>query len=110
MEIKTVGIIGAGQMGSGIAHVCALAGMDVMLNDLDEERIAAGLATINGNMQRQVSKKIIEEGERQAALERTKPAPSYEELASCDLIIEAATENEEIKRKSLPGPLPGTGP
>jgi len=110
MEIKTVGIIGAGQMGSGIAHVCALAGMDVMLNDLDEERIAAGLATINGNMQRQVSKKIIEEGERQAALERTKPAPSYEELASCDLIIEAATENEEIKRKIFQALCPALGP
>ena len=110
MEIKTVGIIGAGQMGSGIAHVCALAGMDVMLNDLDEERISAGLATINGNMQRQVSKRIIEEGERQAALERTKPAPSYEELASCDLIIEAATENEEIKRKIFQALCPALGP
>ncbi|MCC5977694.1 MAG: 3-hydroxybutyryl-CoA dehydrogenase [Salinarimonas sp.] len=110
MEIKTVGIIGAGQMGSGIAHVCALAGMNVMLNDLDEERIAAGLATINGNMQRQVSKKIIEEGERQAALERIKPAPTYDDLAPCDLIIEAATENEEIKRKIFQALCPSLGP
>ncbi len=110
MEIRTVGIIGAGQMGSGIAHVCALAGMNVMLNDLDEERIAAGLATINGNMQRQVSKKIIEEGERQAALERIKPAPSYEDLAPCDLIIEAATENQEIKRKIFQALCPALGP
>ncbi|KPQ10713.1 MAG: 3-hydroxybutyryl-CoA dehydrogenase [Saliniramus fredricksonii] len=110
MEIKTVGIIGAGQMGSGIAHVCALAGMNVMLNDLDEERISAGLATINGNMQRQVSKRIIEEGERQAGLERVKPAPSYEDLASCDLIIEAATENEEIKRRIFQSLCPALGP
>ncbi|MGY6645359.1 MAG: 3-hydroxybutyryl-CoA dehydrogenase [Salinarimonas sp.] len=110
MEIRTVGIIGAGQMGSGIAHVCALAGMDVMLNDLDEERISAGLATINGNMQRQVSKKIIEEGERQAALERIKPAPTYEDLAPCDLIIEAATENEEVKRKIFQALCPALGP
>ena len=110
MEIRTVGIIGAGQMGSGIAHVCALAGMDVMLNDLDEERISAGLATINGNMQRQVSKNIIEEGERQAALERIKPAPTYEDLAPCDLIIEAATENEEVKRKIFQALCPALGP
>jgi 3-hydroxybutyryl-CoA dehydrogenase len=110
MEIKTVGIIGAGQMGSGIAHVCALAGMDVMLNDLDEERISGGLATINGNMQRQVSKKIIEEGERQAALERIKPAPTYDDLAPCDLIIEAATENEEVKRKIFQALCPSLGP
>lgn len=110
MEIRTVGIIGAGQMGSGIAHVCALAGMDVMLNDLDEERISAGLATINGNMQRQVSKKIIEEGERQAGLERIKPAPGYEDLAPCDLIIEAATENEEVKRRIFQALCPALGP
>jgi len=110
MEIRTVGIIGAGQMGSGIAHVCALAGMDVMLNDLDEERISAGLATINGNMQRQVSKKIIEEGERRTALERIKPAPTYEDLAPCDLIIEVATENEEVKRKIFQALCPALGP
>jgi 3-hydroxybutyryl-CoA dehydrogenase len=110
MEIKTVGIIGAGQMGSGIAHVCTLAGMDVLLNDLDEERISAGLATINGNMQRQVSKKIIEEGERQAGLERIRPAPAYEDLAPCDLIIEAATENEEVKRKIFQALCPAIGP
>ncbi|MGY6568873.1 MAG: 3-hydroxybutyryl-CoA dehydrogenase [Salinarimonas sp.] len=110
MEIRTVGIIGAGQMGSGIAHVCALAGMDVLLNDLDEERISGGLATINGNMQRQVSKNIIEESERQAGLERIKPAPSYEDLAPCDLIIEAATENEEVKRKIFQALCPAIGP
>ena len=110
MEIRTVGIIGAGQMGSGIAHVCSLAGMDVLLNDLDEERITGGLATINGNMQRQVAKKIIAESERQAGLERIKPAPAYEDLAPCDLIIEAATENEEVKRKIFQALCPAIGP
>jgi 3-hydroxybutyryl-CoA dehydrogenase len=99
IEIKTIGVIGAGQMGSGIAHVAALAGLDVRLNDLSEDKIHAGLATINGNMVRQVSKQAITDAERQAALERIAPAPSYDDLATCDLVIEAATENEEVKRK-----------
>jgi 3-hydroxybutyryl-CoA dehydrogenase len=99
IEIKTIGVIGAGQMGNGIAHVCALAGLDVRLNDLSEDRIHAGLATINGNMARQVSKEAISDADRQAALGRIKPAPSYEDFAGCDIVIEAATENEEVKRK-----------
>jgi 3-hydroxybutyryl-CoA dehydrogenase len=98
-EIKTVGVIGAGQMGNGIAHVCALAGLNVRLNDLSEEKIKAGLATVNGNMARQVSKGAITDEERQAALARIKPALSYEGFADCDIVIEAATENEEVKRK-----------
>ncbi len=77
LEIKTVGVIGAGQMGNGIAHVCALAGLDVRLNDISEERIKAGLATINGNMARQVSKGAITDAERQAALGRIRPAAAY---------------------------------
>src|SRR3954454_15000266 len=93
-EIKTVGVIGAGQMGNGIAHVCALAGLDVRLNDISEEKINAGLATINGNMTRQVSKGAITDEDRQAALARIKPALSYDDFAECDLVIEAATENE----------------
>jgi 3-hydroxybutyryl-CoA dehydrogenase len=99
IEIKTVGVIGAGQMGSGIAHVCSLAGFNVRLNDLSEDRINAGLATINGNMARQVSKGAIAETDRQAALDRIKPARSYDDLSTCDIVIEAATENEEVKRK-----------
>ena len=99
IEIKTVGVIGAGQMGSGIAHVCSLAGFSVRLNDLSEERINAGLATINGNMARQVAKGAIADGDRQAALERIKPARGYDDLSTCDIVIEAATENEEVKRK-----------
>jgi 3-hydroxybutyryl-CoA dehydrogenase len=98
-EIKTVGVIGAGQMGNGIAHVCALAGLEVRLNDLTEEKIKEGLATISGNMARQVAKGTITEADRQAALARIRPALSYEAFADCDIVIEAATENEEVKRK-----------
>ncbi|HEY8566266.1 MAG TPA: 3-hydroxybutyryl-CoA dehydrogenase [Beijerinckiaceae bacterium] len=97
IEIKTIGVIGAGQMGNGIAHVCSLAGLDVRLNDLSEDRINAGLATINGNISRQVAKGALSDADRQAALARITPAPSYDDLTPCDLIIEAATENEEVK-------------
>ena len=81
IEIRKVGIIGAGQMGNGIAHVCALAGYDVALNDLSEDRIHAGLATINGNISRQVSKGTVSEAERKAALDRIVPAADAERLA-----------------------------
>jgi 3-hydroxybutyryl-CoA dehydrogenase len=98
LQIRKIGVIGAGQMGSGIAHVSALAGFDVKLNDLTADRIKAGIATINGNMARQVSRKRITEEERQAALKRIGPAESYEAFADCDLVIEAATEKEDVKR------------
>jgi 3-hydroxybutyryl-CoA dehydrogenase len=97
-NIRNIGVIGAGQMGCGIAHVCALAGFSVKLNDIAPERIKAGIATINGNMARQVSRKRISEEERQAALKRIAPAESLEELSDCDLVIEAATEKEDVKR------------
>ncbi len=95
--IKTVGIIGAGQMGSGIAHVCALAGHAVILNDVSGERIESGLATIHGNMARQLSSDRISEADRDAAATRITPAPTLDLLAPSDLVIEAATENEKIK-------------
>ena len=97
--IRKIGVIGAGQMGNGIAHVAALAGFDVLLNDVSADRIKAGLATINGNMARQVSRKLITEEDRQAALARIAPADTLDELGDCDLVIEAATEKEEVKRK-----------
>jgi 3-hydroxyacyl-CoA dehydrogenase len=100
-EIKTVGIIGAGQMGAGIAHVCALSGYSVRLHDISEERVNIGLATINGNMARQVTKGAISESDKDAALARIKPALSYNDFSSCDLVIEAATENETVKRQIL---------
>ena len=98
LTINTLGIVGAGQMGSGIAHVCAAAGIAVRLNDVSEERINGALATINGNMARQVAKGSMDEPARQAALGRITGAKSFDDLAGCDLVIEAATENEEVKR------------
>ena len=86
-------------MGNGIAHVCALAGFSVMLNDVSADRIKAGMATINGNMTRQVSKKTISEDDRSKALGRIKAAEKYDALGTCDLVIETATEKEEVKRK-----------
>jgi len=97
-HIRKIGVIGAGQMGSGIAHVSALAGFDVKLNDLSPDRVRAGIATINGNMARQVSRKRITEEERQAGLERITAADTLEALGDCDLVIEAATEKEDVKR------------
>jgi 3-hydroxybutyryl-CoA dehydrogenase len=97
-HIRKIGVIGAGQMGSGIAHVSALAGFEVKLNDLSVDRIKAGIATINGNMARQVSRKRITEEERQAALTRITPADTLDAFGDCDLVIEAATEKEDVKR------------
>jgi 3-hydroxybutyryl-CoA dehydrogenase len=97
--IRTIGIIGAGQMGNGIAHVAAVAGFEVRLHDLAEDRIKAALATIDGNMARQVAKGAIGDEIRRDAMAKITAAPGLEGLADCDLVIEAATESEEIKRK-----------
>ncbi|MBX8803058.1 3-hydroxybutyryl-CoA dehydrogenase [Bacillus subtilis] len=97
--IKTVGIIGAGQMGNGIAHVCALAGFDVLLHDASLERLENGIATISGNMARQVASGKLAEDARIAGLALIKPAKTMADLAPCDLVIEAATENEAIKKQ-----------
>src|SRR5205823_12408743 len=97
--IKKIGVIGSGQMGNGIAHVAALAGFDVLLNDISADRLKSGMATINGNLSRQVSKKIITEDARKQALERIVSAETMDGLAECDLVIETAVEKEEIKRK-----------
>ncbi len=98
-KFKTVGIIGAGQMGSGIAHVAALAGYDVLLHDVSEDNIQKGIATINGNMARQVGSGKLDESVRTDAVARIAPATTMEALAGCDLVIEAATEDETVKRK-----------
>src|SRR5882757_7717443 len=97
--IKKVGVIGSGQMGNGIAHVSALAGFDVVINDISADRLKSGMATINGNLSRQVSKKIITEDARKQALERIVSTESMDGLADCDLVIETAVEKEEVKRK-----------
>ena len=99
VNIQNVGVIGAGQMGNGIAHVCALAGFTVILNDVSGDRLKTSLATINGNMTRQVSKKLISEDDRKRALALIKPAEKYDDLVGCDIVIETATEKEEVKRK-----------
>jgi 3-hydroxybutyryl-CoA dehydrogenase len=96
--INTVGIIGAGQMGNGIAHVIAVAGYDVALNDLSEQRVEAALATINGNMARLVSRGKMSDVDRDMALGRIRYAPSLESLGQADVVIEAATEDEDVKR------------
>lgn len=97
--IKKVGVIGAGQMGSGIAHVAALAGFDVVLNDISADRLKSGMATINGNLARQVSKKAVSEDDKAKAMARITPADKLDDLADCDLVIETAVEKEEVKRK-----------
>ncbi len=99
VEIKKIGVIGSGQMGSGIAHVCAIAGFDVALSDLSMDRIESGLASINGNMAKQVHKGQITEEARAAALARISPAADLDLLADVDLVIESAVENEQVKRK-----------
>ncbi|HZK99895.1 MAG TPA: 3-hydroxybutyryl-CoA dehydrogenase [Caulobacteraceae bacterium] len=98
-EIKTVGVIGAGQMGGGIAHVCALAGYEVLLNDISPERLAEGLLTIDQNMERQVSRGIVAAADKAPAMARITAAAEIGELGAADLVIEAATENEEVKKQ-----------
>ncbi|SFL62153.1 3-hydroxybutyryl-CoA dehydrogenase [Methylobacterium pseudosasicola] len=99
MEIKRVGIIGAGQMGSGIAQVCATAGLDVLLNDRDPTRLENGLGSIDGGLARLVSKGTLGEGESREIRGRIKAAHSFADLGPSDLVIEAATENEATKRE-----------
>ena len=98
-KIEKIGVIGAGQMGNGIAHVAAVAGYDVLIHDAAPDRIKSALATINGNLARQVGRGTVTEAARQTALARIAPAEKLEALATCDLIIESATEKEEVKRK-----------
>jgi 3-hydroxybutyryl-CoA dehydrogenase len=98
-EIKRVGIIGAGQMGSGIAHVCALAGYEVRLADLEQARLDKALEKIRHNLDRQVGSGRVEAAARDAALARISTGTDFAMFADCDVVIESATENEEIKRQ-----------
>jgi 3-hydroxybutyryl-CoA dehydrogenase len=108
--IRSVGVIGAGQMGNGIAHVCALSGLNVLLNDVVAERISEGIAVISGNLARQVSRQRITEEERVAAIKRISPAKALADLADCDMVIEAAAEKEEVKRKIFTALCPSLKP
>ncbi len=99
LVVRNVGVIGAGQMGCGIAHVVALSGYDVAINDLKKEAFDKGFATITKFMSRQVQKGLVKEGDAQAALKRITFAAKFDDFAETDLVIEAATEDESIKRK-----------
>jgi 3-hydroxybutyryl-CoA dehydrogenase len=109
-SIRKIGIVGAGQMGNGIAHVCALSGFNVLLNDVAPDRITAGLATISGNLARQVSRQRISDEERQAAMKRITAAKTLDDLGDCDLVIEAATEQEDVKRRIFADLCPSLRP
>jgi 3-hydroxybutyryl-CoA dehydrogenase len=97
--IKTVGVVGAGQMGNGIAHVCALAGYDVLLNDADPSRIDAAMQTITKNLGRQVHRELIKQADADAALKRIKGAPKQAAFEACDLVIESIVEQDDAKKK-----------
>jgi 3-hydroxybutyryl-CoA dehydrogenase len=99
--IEKVGVIGAGAMGNGIAHVCSLAHLDVNLVDISEPQLDKALDTIKGNMGRQIRRQLITEGDRDAALKRIKTSTQYDDLKDCDIVIEAATEKEEIKKEIM---------
>jgi len=95
--VDTVGIIGAGQMGNGIAHVCSLAGMKVVLSDVSMERAEAGLSVVRNNMERQVGKGMMTAQDMESAIKCITLADTLAAHSNCDLVIEAATENEQIK-------------
>ncbi len=97
MKISKVGIVGAGQMGNGIAHVFALAGYDVLLNDISAEGLEKAIATIDKNLTRQVSKEKISQTDKDATMARITTTLALEDLGQCDLVIEAATEREDVK-------------
>ncbi|MEC8585730.1 MAG: 3-hydroxyacyl-CoA dehydrogenase NAD-binding domain-containing protein, partial [Pseudomonadota bacterium] len=104
--IDKIGIVGAGQMGGGIAHVCSLARLDVTLLDIEDAVLARAVDTIRGNLARQVSRGKIAEGEAEAAVARIATTTDYASFAACDAVVEAATENEEIKRAVFQSMLP----
>ena len=110
MEIKSVGVVGAGQMGNGIAHVMALAGYDVRLNDVRQDALDKAVALIGKNLDRQVSREKISQEERDTALARISTTMEIAEVADTDLVIEAATEKEEVKHKIFEAILPSLRP
>ena len=100
-EIRKIGVIGAGQMGSGIAHVCVLAGLDVHVTDVDEDRLETSRAAISKNMDRQVQRGEITGGDKEAALARIGTGLGYDGFKDCDLVIECAIEDEPVKKQIL---------
>ncbi|MGR3530462.1 MAG: 3-hydroxybutyryl-CoA dehydrogenase [Sulfitobacter sp.] len=110
MDIQTIGIVGAGQMGNGIAHVMALAGYDVLLTDVSSEALQKAIDTITGNLDRQVGRGKVTEPDRDAALARIKTTQTLSDLGQSDLIIEAATERETVKQAIFEDLIPHLKP
>ena len=106
MSVKTIGVIGAGQMGSGIAHVAATTGIDVVMTDIGREQLDRARAAIEKNMDRQVRRERMTADERQSAMERISSSTSLADLSGCDVVIEAATEDEGVKRAIYKAMLP----
>lgn len=98
MAIQSVGVVGAGQMGNGIAHVFALAGYDVLMTDISQDALDKALILIDKNLERQVSRGKISEAEKKTALDRIKTTLKLADLGQTDLVIEAATERETVKQ------------
>ncbi len=110
MRIEKVGVIGAGQMGNGIAHVCALAGCDVIMEDINADALGRARDSISKNLARQVSRGLVTQADADAAMARIKTATDLEGMRDRDIVIEAATENEQIKRKIYQDLCPRIGP
>jgi len=110
MEIKTVAVIGAGQMGNGIAHVMAVAGYDVLLSDISEDALGAAIARIDKNLVRQVSRDTISQEDKAAALARIRTSTSLADMSAADLVIESATERETVKQAIFEDLLPHVQP
>jgi len=110
MEIRSIGVVGAGQMGNGIAHVLALAGYDVLMTDISDEALKSAMALIDRNLERQVSREKISAEEKAAAIARIKTTLTLTDLGPCDLIIEAATEREMVKQAIFEDLLPHLKP
>ncbi len=110
MSIQTIGVIGAGQMGNGIAHVLALAGFDVLLTDISEDALRAAVALIDHNLERQVSRETIGTSEKAEAMARIRTTPKLTDLGKSDLVIEAATERETVKQAIFEDLLPHLSP
>src|SRR5882757_10261122 len=99
MAVEKIGVIGAGQMGNGIAHVLALAGYDVVLDDINKDALSKAVGLIEKNMQRQAAKGLIKEDQIQPALTRIRVTQTLDDLRDRDIVIEAATEDEAVKKK-----------
>jgi 3-hydroxybutyryl-CoA dehydrogenase len=109
-DIQTIGVVGAGQMGNGIAHVCALAGLDVIILDVREDALKKALATITKNLDRQVAKATVTPAARDGALARITTSIDYAAFSTADLVVEAATEREEIKKNIYKAAIPHLAP